>query len=338
MYPYKISVMVPIYKVELFLERCVRSLFEQTLDDVQYIFVDDCSPDQSMDILISILKEYPQRAPHTTILHHKQNRGLSAARGTAMKVARGEYLYHCDSDDWAESTMLEKMYNRITEENADILIAGVIFENIKGACTKIIQKAPVFCTPHQVLSLVLKRKLVSFQPNKLIRHSLYTSNNIDFPDSIDYGEDGYAISRLLFYAQKVVFIPEAFYHYCYNPASITSHRFQRKHFDARFWWIRQLEILFYGNSALIDALTCMKLFVKQDAYRSGLYSQAEFDAIYPEAVMYINKVPLHVYDRFLLCMACNGKAERARYISESWYFQTAIRLLRSVKYFLLKFE
>ena len=96
----KVSVIVPIYKVERFIARCVTSLMKQTLQDVEYIFVDDATPDQSLSILQEVLVAYPERKKYVKILHHKDNQGLPAARNTGLEVSEGEYIFHCDSDDY----------------------------------------------------------------------------------------------------------------------------------------------------------------------------------------------------------------------------------------------
>ena len=115
----KVSVIIPIYKVEKFIERCVRSLMEQTLKEVEYIFVDDATPDKSIEVLERCLALYPNRK--TEILHHSQNQGLPAARNTGLQVATGKYIFHCDSDDYVEHDMLEKLYLQAEQTNADIV-------------------------------------------------------------------------------------------------------------------------------------------------------------------------------------------------------------------------
>ena len=117
----KVSIIIPIFKVRNFIERCVCSLFEQTLKDVEYIFVDDASPDDSIDILKSCIDRYQERKNQVTILTHEQNQGLPAARNTGLAVATGEYVFHCDSDDFVEKDMLEVMYKAAKEKHADMV-------------------------------------------------------------------------------------------------------------------------------------------------------------------------------------------------------------------------
>ena len=101
----KVSVIIPVYNVEKYIERCARSLLEQSLKDIEYIFVDDCSPDNSITMLENILKEYPERQPLVKILFHEPNRGLAYTRQEGVDAAKGEYIIHCDSDDWVEPEM-----------------------------------------------------------------------------------------------------------------------------------------------------------------------------------------------------------------------------------------
>lgn len=116
-----VSVIVPIYKVERFIARCVSSLLEQTLQNVEFIFVDDATPDGSIDVLQQVIERYPHRAEQVRLIHHEHNKGLPAARNTGLQVACGEYIFHCDSDDYVEPDMLQTIYDKATTENADFV-------------------------------------------------------------------------------------------------------------------------------------------------------------------------------------------------------------------------
>ena len=121
----KVSVIIPIYNVEKYIERCVRSLFEQTLDDIEYIFVNDCTQDKSIEILTSIIKEYPQRIPSIRILNHTTNQGLTKTRNTGLAVATGDYIAHCDSDDWVDLDMYRQLYVQAEETKSDIVYSDL---------------------------------------------------------------------------------------------------------------------------------------------------------------------------------------------------------------------
>ena len=117
----KVSVVIPVYGVEQFVGRCVRSLMEQTLDSVEFIFVDDATLDGSMGEIEKAIAHYPSRASQVRILHHEHNLGLPAARNTGLHEATGEYIFHCDSDDYVEPDMLEKLYETAEEKQADFV-------------------------------------------------------------------------------------------------------------------------------------------------------------------------------------------------------------------------
>lgn len=104
----KVSIIVPIYGVEKYIERCARSLFEQSFKDIEYIFVNDCTTDASMSILASVIRDYPGYNIH--IINKKTNEGLPQARKTGVIASTGEYIMHVDSDDWLEPKAIEKLY------------------------------------------------------------------------------------------------------------------------------------------------------------------------------------------------------------------------------------
>ena len=122
----KVSVIIPVYNVEKYMEKCCRSLFGQTLENMEFIFVDDCTPDNSISVIESVLQEYPQRKSQVKITHHDKNRGLPSARNTGLGLAQGNYIIHCDSDDWVAPFMYEKMYARAVAENADIVWCDIL--------------------------------------------------------------------------------------------------------------------------------------------------------------------------------------------------------------------
>ena len=97
---YLVSILVPVFNVEGYIERCARSLFEQTYSNLEFVFVDDCSPDDSMKILGRIVEDYPIRKDAVRIIRHDHNRGLAASRNTALDNASGFFVCTVDSDDW----------------------------------------------------------------------------------------------------------------------------------------------------------------------------------------------------------------------------------------------
>ena len=121
----KVSVIVPIYGVEKYIGRCAVSLFEQTLDDLEFIFVNDCTLDKSIEILKTTLENYPQRKVQTKILTMSKNSGLPAVRKYGVQHATGEYIIHCDSDDWIDINAYEMLYEKASSGNYDIVFCNL---------------------------------------------------------------------------------------------------------------------------------------------------------------------------------------------------------------------
>ena len=127
-----VSILVPIYNVEKYIDRCVRSLFEQTYGNIEYVFIDDCSLDNSMNILMNISKEYPERYGSMKVLFHSKNVGIAQTRNELLKEAKGEYCIFIDSDDYVELNAIEILYNKACETGAEIIRYNYYVNNENG--------------------------------------------------------------------------------------------------------------------------------------------------------------------------------------------------------------
>lgn len=212
----KVSVIIPVYGVERYIERCAVSLFEQTLDDIEYIFVDDCSPDRSIEILNQVIGEYPRRKDQVQIIHHASNQGLALARQTGLKAATGEYIAHCDSDDWVDNDMYSQMYSEAITNNSDVVICDYILTN--GTSDMGIIKSCHADTPKQEIKNCLFQRDPWSLWNKLFRKKVYS--NIQYPKDA-MGEDMATTIQLLWNCESMSYISKPYYKYYYNPESIT---------------------------------------------------------------------------------------------------------------------
>lgn len=203
----KVSIIIPIFGVEKYIERCARSLFEQTLDDVEFIFVDDQTKDNSLQVLDKVISKYPKRKSQITILHHETNMGLPQARRTGVFSATGEYVAHCDSDDWVESSMYEEMYNFAKAGNYDIVSSGYYFSNERTFVPSKIQNRS-------------KKLLQGPIWNKMVKRSIYVDNVINYPVA-NKAEDGALMTQLSYYANTIGYLSKPLYHYFTNPDSMT---------------------------------------------------------------------------------------------------------------------
>lgn len=227
---FKVSVISPFYKVAPFIERCAESLLGQTLEDVEFIFVDDASPDESRSILERVIAKYPER--NTRIITQEVNKGLPAARNTGLEAATGEFIYHCDSDDWVETTMLEKMYSAARTNQADYIYCDFWMQFEKSARYMV---TPDYALPEQMIKEGFMAGAMKYNVwNKLVKRNLYEDNCILFPAGHGMGEDMTMI-LLATHATKVARVPEALYHYVKLNANAFSNTFSERHLiDIRF--------------------------------------------------------------------------------------------------------
>lgn len=218
--PY-VSVIVPIYGVEQYMEKCARSLFEQTLDSIEYIFIDDCTPDYSMDILKAVLKEYPHRQSQVKILHNESNQGQALTRTYGINESTGEYVIHCDPDDWVDVNAYKIMYDAAVRESASIVRCG--FYRVEGG-----QKEQVNYPFHhteriEVLVDMFAEKSMASLWSTLVRGDIARLNSIVNPTH-NFIEDFTLLVQYFLYSEKNICLEDALYYYNYNPDSIVNKR------------------------------------------------------------------------------------------------------------------
>lgn len=212
----KVSIIIPVYGVEKYIERCARSLFEQTLDDIEYLFIDDCTPDMSVEILKRVLEEYPHRKSQVVIHRMEQNSGQAKVREWGMQNATGEYVIHCDSDDWVDIHMYEEMYNKAIEEDADVVVCDYVVTNGTSVIKTI--NACHAKSPGQLIEKCLFQRDPWSICNKLFKRKAYY--NIEYPKGA-MGEDMAITIQLLWNCKTLSYINKPYYQYFYNSESIT---------------------------------------------------------------------------------------------------------------------
>lgn len=218
----KVSVIVPIYKVEPYLERCVESIQEQTLTEIEIILVDDGSPDRCP----ILCDEYAKKDPRIRVIH-KQNEGLGLARDSGMDAATGEYVGFIDSDDYIAKDFFEKLYNAAAEHHADACIGAMV--DVYDTYQSVQQNpfANITLQTEEIASKLLPAMLGEdisggdwigcSACRGIYSREVIQKNNVRFPSERVYiSED--AIFNLLFYkaARSVHVIPEAGYYYCHR--------------------------------------------------------------------------------------------------------------------------
>lgn len=207
----QVTVIVPVYNVSRYIERCARSLFEQTLENLEIIFVDDCSPDNSLEIIENVLQEYPVRIHSTRIIKMPLNGGLAAVRRRGIIEATGEYVIHCDGDDWVDHNLYSFMFSVIRENNADMAICDFAYEYpVETKC--------ISCRTISVNGKDVIANFVSDFPhmsccNKMIRRSILIDNDVLPWPGLNMWEDSGLMIRALYYCHKVIHTPDGYYHY-----------------------------------------------------------------------------------------------------------------------------
>ena len=215
----KVSVIIPVYKVEQYIERCVRSLMEQTMDEMEFLFVNDCTTDKSIAVLESVLDDYPHRKPQVRIINHERNKGVHMARKTGLEHALGEYIGFCDSDDWCEPEMFEIMYRKACDQNADIVVNNAFIER---GCRQEMTTISISPTPQDCLKRFHQkdRMAVAFWRHLIRRASL----SLAFFDRVipaDRGTDLFMMIQVYYHARSIAAVPDCLYHYRIRPYSLT---------------------------------------------------------------------------------------------------------------------
>ena len=217
----KVSIVVPIYNVGLYIGKCAESLFRQTYDNIEYVFVDDCTPDNSIIVLKKILDLFPQRKTQTRIICHDSNKGLSCARETGIQNSTGDFIIHVDGDDFVDEEMVELCIRKTLQDSSDIVIFGTKQEYKDKSCDD--YRACEELSIESYLSQMIQQNIPSNIWGKMYKLSLYKDNDIHCIPHIGYGEDFAVLPKLLGKAKKVSFLKKTLYHYVhYNTMSFTN--------------------------------------------------------------------------------------------------------------------
>ena len=210
-----ISIIVPVYKAETTLRRCVESLRQQTYSRLEIILVDDGSPDQSPAICDSLAAEDSRIR-----VIHQENRGVSAARNAGLDVATGAYIGFVDSDDWVDAEMFGKLLAACREQSAKIAVCGYIVEAETWRREyPIISPGPVVSGFEARKMLIADSSIQYFSWNKLYKSQLLS--DIRFPVGVRILEEGLLQHRAFAQAEQIAVLPEPLYHYVSNDQSVT---------------------------------------------------------------------------------------------------------------------
>lgn len=235
-----VSVCIPVYNVERYIERCAVSVLEQSYPDIECVFVDDCCPDSSVDKLKEVLKRYPSRVDRVKIIRHEKNKGLSAARNTALCNSSGDFIMHVDSDDYLDIHAVENLIRRQEEFEADIVTGQAVCIEKESAW---VMERPHFQTREGFIADMVKPSIHHTIWGRLIRKSLYTDNGVQAKEGVNIGEDLQVMSQLAYYAGKVESIWDVVYYYdCTNDLSYMN-QFDTRHIKRQLQDTESMEVV-----------------------------------------------------------------------------------------------
>ena len=296
----KVSVIVPVYKAEKYLRKCVDSILTQTFRDFEVILVDDGSPDGSG----AICDEYARKDPRVRVFH-KENGGVSSARQCGLDHARGEYTIHADPDDWVEPNMLEELYVKAKAEDADMVICDYYVNDSRGQ--RYVRQQPS-ALDHETVLRELFQQLHGSCWNKLVRRACYRTYEVRFPREFSFCEDVYVNTSLLKNEIRVAYLPKAFYHY---EQEVNSESIVRKNniksYEQDAKQLAAFGDLLQGASCSGEAMSSLSLAVVMRAIYRSSYTSREFRVLYgqyKDAVF--SKKNLSLKERCLLTLSFHG--------------------------------
>ncbi len=281
----KISVVIPVYNASKYIQRCALSLFEQTLSDIEYIFVNDCTPDNSVEILKDLISKYPSRLKYIKIIDHQENLGQWGARTTGINHATGEYIIHCDSDDWVEINMYETMYNVAKTKDADIVVCDYFYEYYNK--TEAVNSGFNNISPTIAVFNDYIRPLHWGMWNKLIRREIFIKYKILPFKDVNMWEDVGIMYRVFYHAKSLHCVNIPLYHYNQNNVTaITKDKTKKEsNIKSKIICAELLYQYFQDVPEVKLSLMCLQFNSKSTLFYMRRYR--EWLKIFPESNKYI---------------------------------------------------
>ena len=280
----RVSILVPIYNVERFFARCIESIFSQTYQDIEYVFVNDHTPDGSMSVLGRMCEKYPVRANNVKIIENANNQGIAKVRNTLLENAGGDYVLFVDSDDWIEPDMVELMANEAMSRNADV-VGCDYYEDYESRSVVVRQEYPSGHDEAMKAMTLLKIKGVLWK--LLIRRDILMQNDLRFIPTIHFAEDYIFCCKLFYYSHVFASVNKPLYHYIqYNPNNYSSTDIDKR-VESFARAIREVE-RFYRQEGVYEKLekelTMRKFLVKsQYVLDNGHVNIRKWSRLFPES-------------------------------------------------------
>lgn len=296
----KLTIVIPIYKVEKYIEKCARSLFEQTLSDIEYIFVDDCSPDRSVEIIRGLIEIYRLRfAEERKVVRIESmptNSGQAAVRRHGMLLASGEYVIHCDGDDWVDTDLYEKMYNKAKEDGADVVMCGYIREYENSHETNDIKLWTNNCK--DIVREFYHKTIGMFCWNKLVKKSLYIDNDVLPWIGLNMWEDNGLMTRLLYYGGRLSAISGSYYHYNRSNVTAMTSCYGKNEVNQMIGIAKNLTTFFESKPDMYDfkqTIWVFQFLAKLNLITDSFVQMKEYNKLFPKANKMIKYIPYSAF-------------------------------------------
>ena len=238
---YSISVLIPVYNVEAYIEKCAESLFNNTIaDKCEFIFTNDGSTDASLERLNSVIERFPALKNNIVVLQHEKNKGLGVTRNTGFDNAHGKYIICTDSDDWVEPDYLEELFNTAEKDNLDFVGCDTYaFE--EGSVIQELRHYPLNPDPHQCLIDILDYKVGDYLWVKLFKKEFLIKHNIRWADDISIHEDTLMDIKILTNNPKIGYVNKPLYNYLIRKGSYIHSLYTEKNADKIFLAIKYMD-------------------------------------------------------------------------------------------------
>lgn len=312
MHEIKISIIIPVYNVEKYIKKCLISITNQSLKELEIIVVNDGSSDNSLEIIKKI-KEKDSRIK----IIDKKNGGLSSARNIGIRESCGEYILNIDGDDWIEKECCKEMYEKAINNNLDIVIADMYWnfgeENVQYRHDLQLNEEKIISNI-KYLENFFNNKIFPNSCNKLYKAELYKKNNIYHPLNISMGEDLSTTPRLAYYAERIGKINKSYYHYIqHNSESLTKKNSRKRIYEL----LEAFKILEDFFSKDYDVKNLKMLHMEYQLFRKGYNIKDKF------------------YNKAICEYICLCKEKRDKNIRKNLKMRTYIFLLRTIPSLLL---
>lgn len=313
-----ISIIVPVYNVEIYIRKCLDSILNQTFKDFELILIDDGSPD-----MCGVICDEYKNTDSRIIVIHQRNSGISMARNAGLNIAKGKFIAFVDSDDYIHNQMYEIMLSAIIKYSADIVICD--YYNINEKKNQMINNINTDSCDFRILSSFEdKRKFIYIDKyltsvlawNKLFKRKLF--ENIRFPEGRIY-EDEATLFKPLYFANRIAYTDSRLYYYVHHDNSITSEPFSQKRFlrldaigDKMRFYLKMNEMELFSDALFVyktDLLKITSLIFKEkddnNEFKKHVQLLLQYKKIYNSyCLKYLYKLPISKKNKLIYIIYC----------------------------------